>query len=360
MTRTVLISSTEEGTGKTAVALALALLGQEREQSVGYMKPKGTRLQSHVGKTLDEDPMLARELLGIDATMDQLEPIVYSPTFVEQALKGHENPGELKERIKGNFDSLAADRDVMVLEGGGKYSTGGIVDLTDDDIADLVDAEVVLVSPFRSGSTVDDVLAAVDRFGDRLVGVLFNAVATTDFDQVDTNIASFLEARDVPVVGVLPRERDLAGITVTDLAAELNAEVLTATDSDGFVERLIVGAMGGDSALRYLRRTKDAAVITGGDRSDIHSVALESPGVSCLILTGGLRPPGAIIGKAEERGVPMLLVQTDTLATIDQAESVVQGGRTHSEESVEQMRSLLYKHADVESLLEFEDASDEE
>ena len=88
MTETILVTATEESTGKTAVALALARLAQERGLSVGYMKPKGTRLQSNVGKTLDQDPMLARELLGLDAEMHELEPVVYSPTFIEGAIRG--------------------------------------------------------------------------------------------------------------------------------------------------------------------------------------------------------------------------------------------------------------------------------
>lgn len=44
------------------------------------MKQKGTRPRSAVGKTLDEDPLLARELLDLDAGTEDLEPIVYSPT----------------------------------------------------------------------------------------------------------------------------------------------------------------------------------------------------------------------------------------------------------------------------------------
>jgi len=58
------------------------------------MKPKGTRLQSNVGKTLDQDPMLAREVPRPDAEMHQMEPIVYSPTFVEGAIRGTEDADE--------------------------------------------------------------------------------------------------------------------------------------------------------------------------------------------------------------------------------------------------------------------------
>src|SRR6056297_1953491 len=168
--KTILVTATEESTGKTAVALALAKLAAERGLSVGYMKPKGTRLQSNVGKTLDEDPMLARELLDLDAEMHELEPVVYSPTFIDGAMRGREDPTELREQIVTRFDGLAEGRDLMVVEGGGSLTTGGIVDLTDADIAELLDAEVLLVSPYDEPRDLDDVLMAADMIGDRLAG----------------------------------------------------------------------------------------------------------------------------------------------------------------------------------------------
>ncbi|MFH5798594.1 phosphotransacetylase family protein [Haladaptatus sp. CMAA 1911] len=348
---TILVTATEESTGKTAVALALARLAQERGLSVGYMKPKGTRLQSNVGKTLDEDPMLARELLGLDAEMHEMEPVVYSPTFIEQAIRGREDPEELREQIRASFDSMSADHDLMIIEGGGDLTTGGIVGLTDPEVAELLDAEVLLLSGYETAGDVDGLLAAVDDIGDRLSGVLFNAVSNTNFDPLDTDVVPFLEGEGIPVLGVIPRQQDLAGISVGDLAAELNAELLTNADTDEFVERFLVGAMSGDKALRYLRRTRDAALVTGGDRPDLQTVALEAPGVKCLILTGGFRPPGAVIGKAEGKGVPVLLVQADTLTTIERAEDVVRSGRTRDEATVERMGELLHDHADVDALL---------
>ena len=358
MTTTLLVSSTAETTGKTATALALAGLARDRGLSVGYMKPKGTRLESHVGKTLDRDPMLARQLLDLDAEVHDLEPVVYSPTFVREALRGREDPDALRERVHERFEALAVDRDLMVVEGGDELTTGAVVDLTDADVADLLDAEVLLVTEYDEPGDVDDVLAAAATIGDRLAGVVFNAVESANFDELETEVVPFLESRDVPVVGVLPRERDLAGVTVEDLRVELSAEALTDAPTDAYVERFIVGAMGGDAALGYFRRTKDAAVITGGDRSEVLTAALEAPGVKCLVLTGGLRPTSAVLGSAESKGVPVLLVQGDTLSTIDRAEEVVRSGRTRDEKTVERMRELLYEHANVEALLG--DGSDEE
>ncbi len=351
MTETLLVASTEESTGKTATALALGQLAADRGLWVGYMKPKGTRLQSNVGKTIDEDPMLARELLDLDAEMHELEPVVYSPTFIREAIRGREDPDDLRDTVTERFENLAADRDLMLVEGADTLETGGIVSLTDYDLADLFDAEVVLVASYESADDTDEILAATDRLGDRLAGVVFNSVADADFDALESDVVPFLEGRNVPVLGVLPRVRDLAGVTVSDLADELGAELLTSAPTDSYVERFLVGAMGGEAALRHFRRTRNAAVVTGGDRSDIHTVALEASGVNCLVLTGGLRPSSAVVGKAEERGVPIMLVQSDTLSTIDRAEDVVHRGRTRDAETVERMGELLSEHADIDALI---------
>ena len=350
MTQSILITSMDEGTGKTAITLALAKLAAD-ESDVGYMKPKGTRLQSSVGKTLDEDPMLARELLGLDAEMHELEPVVYSPTFIEQALRGREDPEALRDRIVDAFAGLSEDRDLMMVEGADSVDTGGIVDLTDAEVAELLEAKTLLVSSYEQPGDVDDVLAAAETLGDDLIGVLFNKVPDQAYDSLEEDAAPYLDGKGIDVLGILPREQELAGVTVGDLADELGAEVLTETSMDSYIERFQVGAMGSEEALRYFRRTKDAAVITGGDRADIQTAALEAPGIRALILSGGHRPSGAVLGKAEEKGVPVLLVQSDTLTAVERAEDVVRGGRTRDEKTVELMTKLLHEHADTDAII---------
>ncbi len=353
---TLLVTSTEEGTGKTALSIALARLAQERGLSVGYMKPKGTRLESAVGKTRDQDPMLARELLDIDAAMHELEPVVYSPTFVQEAIRGREDPQALRDRITENFEKLAEDCDMMVVEGGGKLSTGGIVDLTDADIAELLDAEVLLTSQYRDPTDLDDVLAAAETLGDSLRGVIFNAVENADFDSVTDDAMPFLDGQGIASLGALPRDRELAGLTVAELADGIGAKMLTENaPTDALVERFAVGAMGNNAAFEQFRRTRNAAVIIGGDRSDIQTTALEASGVECLVLTGGYRPSSAVIGKAEENGIPVLLVQSDTRTSIDRVEGTLRSGRTRSSAAIERMSELLSDAVDVDALVEIEE-----
>jgi BioD-like phosphotransacetylase family protein len=349
---TILVTSTEEGTGKTAVALALALQAQERGETVGYMKPKGTRLQSAVGKTRDEDPMLARELLGLAHEMHEMEPIVYSPRFVTEAIRGREDPERLMASVTENFDRIAADADVVLVEGADDVRTGSVVDVTDLDLADALDAGVVLVSGYGDVRDVDDVLATAESVGDRLAGVLFNAVPDVAIDELTDDVVPFLNGRGVRVLGVLPRIRRLAGVSVEDLVGRVGADVLTTDASlDVHVERFTVGAMGANSALDKFRRTRNAVMISGGDRSELQTAALEASGIEGLMLTGGFRPPSAVLGRAEEAGVPVLLVQSDTRTTIDRVEDVLRTGRTRSEAAVREMKSLLSEGLDLDELL---------
>ena len=349
---TVLVTSLEESTGKTAVALALAVAARDRGERVGYMKPKGTRLQSAVGKTLDEDPGLAREVLDLDAEMHEMEPVVYSPTFVHEAVRGREDPDAIRKEILRQFESLAEGTDRMILEGGGSLTTGGIVDLTDADLAELLDATVVLVAPFSDPGDADDLLAAADLLGDRLGGVLFNAVPDAAFDTLASDVVPFLEGRGIRVYGTVPQDPELAGVTTEELAEELGAELLTAeAPTDGRVRRFVVGSMSAAEAHGRLRGVREAALVTGGDRPDVQTVALEVGGIECLVLTGGIDPPDAVVGRAESAGVPLLSVRTDTRTTIDRIETVIRTGRTRDAEAVARMGELLADYADVDAML---------
>jgi BioD-like phosphotransacetylase family protein len=256
------------------------------------------------------------------------------------------------ESVTDNYEKIAEDADLVVVEGADNVETGSVVDVTDVDIAEALDASVVLVSGYDDVRDVDGVLATGEHIGDHLEGVLFNAVADAAMDELHDDVMPFLDGRGVPVLGALPRVQSLAGVTIEDLVGRIGADVLTSeAPLDTHVERFTVGAMGGNSALDQFRRTRDAVMISGGDRSEIQTAALQASGIKAILLTGGFRPPSAVLGRAEEQGVPVLLVQSDTRTTIDRVEDVFRTGRTNTEGAVREMESLLADGIDVEGLL---------
>jgi hypothetical protein len=142
----------------------------------------------------------------------------------------------------------------------------------------------------------------------------------------------------------------LASITVRELASQLSAKVLCGEKGlDQIVGQFIVGAMGVASAARYFREVNDKAVITGGDRPDIQLAALQTS-TRALVLTGNLYPSPVLVGRAQQLGVPMLLVAEDTLATVERIDRIMGRLRVREAVKVVRARELLEAHIDFARL----------
>jgi BioD-like phosphotransacetylase family protein len=87
--------------------------------------------------------------------------------------------------------------------------------------------------------------------------------------------------------------------------------------------------MNADKAIDYFKKSKNKAVIVGGDRPDIILAALETP-TACVVLTGGLYPNDILLAKAEEMKIPMILVKDDTYSTVQKVDKIL--GRLHVKE----------------------------
>ena len=132
----------------------------------------------------------------------------------------------------------------------------------------------------------------------------------------------------------------LSALTVGELIRLLDAEVLTKYQrAEALVENLTVGAMTAEAALSRFRRSSNKAVITGGDRTDIQLAALETS-TTCLILTGNLRPSPLVIKQAEEFGISVLLVRTNTMETIEQIEKFFGKTRLGQTAKLKQFQTL--------------------
>ncbi len=176
---------------------------------------------------------------------------------------------------------------------------------------------------------------------DRLVGLVINGTPQQMVPSLSARIQPFVDYYGLPFYGVVSRDRVLRSITVAELVETLNGEVLCGQEGlDEMVETFMVGAMSGAAALRYFQRKANKAVITGGDRGDIHLAALETS-TRCLILTGNLRPSVRVLGKAAEQGVPVVLVKEDTLTTTERVEAAIGHVRLSSPKQVARLRETM-------------------
>lgn len=348
---TILLSSTEAGAGKTVVALALAEAAKEWGTAVGYCKPVAVRSGDVPDGTTDPDVALARDLLdGGEATVP--EPVVYSPSLATAVVRGREDDAAIRSRIERDVASVATGHDLVVVEGGGSVSAGGVLGVTDAALAELVDASVVLVAPFEETRDADAVLAAAELLGDRLAGVLFDAVPDAAFDTLASDVVPRLDAQGLRVFGTVPRDPELLEVPVSGLPEALDADVLTGgVPLAGSVRRSLVAASDASEARDRLRDVEDAVCVAGGGRTSVQALALEADGVRCLVVAGEVHPSETVLERAETAEVPVLRVPTDPDSTIARVDDVLRAGRPCDRGVVERMVELLGEYADVDATL---------
>lgn len=347
---TLYVASTETFVGKSAVCIGLLNRMRRDGFNVGYMKPVSVSVAHTSSAVLDEDAAFIRERLQLDAPLDQIAPVLITSSVIEGLLRG-QSPGYAR-KLEEAYLQVSRGKDVMVLEGSNTWAEGALVDLTADQVTDMLNAPGLLISRYASTLAVDTILTVQRYVGNRLLGVLLNQVDDRQREFVQSRVAPFLEGRNIPVFGLLPHDKLLSGVTVGEFLEHLGGQLIGSREwCDKMVDNLMVGAMGAESGLSFFRRRANKAVITGGDRTDLHLVALET-NTSALILTGNIRPSLQVIDRAEERQVPIILVPDDTLATIERAENLFGKIRLHQQAKLQRFTELMDQHFDFSRLYE--------
>ncbi len=348
--KSLYITSVEEYSGKTALCLALGKLYQERGLNIGYLKPFSLHPWRIGDKMADEDAAFVIDMLGVNAKPWEMSPVVVTNDILRDYLTSKEKI-DFMPQVMEAVKFLEKKKDLLLLEGGGSLREGYVVNLPTAKVAkELGSVILVVVKYCDDASLLDDVLSAKFRLPDSLSGVVINRVPEHAMDFVKNIAVPFLEGEGVPILGVLPNDRELAALSVGEIIDVLDAEVLTSCrNEDSLIEALMVGAMTEDSAIRRFRKQQNKAVITGGDRTDIQLAAMETS-TTCLILTGNLHPNNLIIKQAENMCVPILLVPGNTMETVETLDRIFGKTRLGQKEKLDKFLTYVKENIDLERL----------
>jgi len=350
MTKNIYVTSTQAYSGKSALCVGLLRRFRQDGYRVGYMKPVSTSARVVCGEhVMDEDSHYVKFSFDLPDALEDMAPVLLHDRQVAEILEGREQ--DYVARVKAAYENIAKDRDIVVLEGGGSLREGWIVNLAPPHVAELLNAREIIVVPYDHDlQVVDDLITARVRLGESLIGGVMNGVPGHRLDFVRQRVVPFVERHQVPILATLPKEPVLLSVSVAELRDGLSGEVLCAHHHlEELVENVMVGAMSVDNALTYFRRRPNKAVITGGDRTDIMLAALETS-TKCLILTGNLRPSPLILGRAEEKGVPIIMTYHDTYTVVEMIESFFGKTRFHQQHKVERLDALLEQYFDFPRL----------
>ena len=346
----LLVGSTEAYSGKSTTIVGLTHQLTRQGINVAYGKPLGTCLINDSTGILEEDVSFLSTTLGL--TADQIKsPLLYlDKDTIHQRLQGEDT----KDYSRALQDYLKHTKeDLVLLEGPGNLWSGSVFNLSVPEIAEIVDASILLVSRYDALLLADSLLTAKKFLGDRLLGVVINDIPESELKNVSNSVKPYLEQQNIPVLGILPKDNLLHSVSVRELANRLDAQVLCRSDRlDLMVESLSIGAMNVNSALEYFRQRRNMAVVTGGDRTDLQLAALETS-THCLILTGHTPPQQLILSRAEDLEIPVLSVDFDTLTTVEIVDSSFGKVPIHEPIKIECIRELMAKHFELDRLINY-------
>ncbi|MCX8007834.1 MAG: phosphotransacetylase family protein [Coriobacteriia bacterium] len=348
--RAIMIASTAAYAGKSGIAMSLIRELEGRGLRMGYFKPYGTMPVDVGGVLTDKDAAYINSSLAEPAPVEAVCPVVRTPSFVEAVLAHAVD--DLRSRVVHAAEVCASGRDLAIVEAPWDLAQGSSIGLSAPEVAEMLDCRVVLIDrPGTSADLPDSVLCERARLKDRLAGVVFNSVQEQMADFLSRRTVPFLSSHGVEVFGAIPFDPLLSSVTVREIAEALGGTVLTAQDAlDVPVETFMVGAMGQEKALRFFRRKAEKAVVTGGDRADVQLAALETS-TRCIVLTGGMPPSSIVLSRAEDLGVPMVLVEHDTLTAVERMEALFGHTRLHDPRKVDTMHRMLRESVDVDRML---------
>lgn len=348
MSTLLYVASTETFVGKSAVCLSVLTHMRNDGFKIGYMKPVNVSARHTSEATLDEDATLIHELLGLETSVEKMAPILITPRVIEGILAG-QTPS-FTHTLQEAYRAVSSGKEIVLLEGTNSWSEGALAELTTDQVLDLLNAPVLLVSRYDHLHTIDTILTVQRYMSNRIVGVLINQVEKPRIDFVKNRVAPFLESRGILVLGILPHEPFLASVSVGELEEHLNGRFIGSAEwRNKIIQSLMVGAMGTEAGLSFFRRRANKAVFTGGDRVDLQLVALETS-TNALVLTGNIRPSNAVLTRAEEREVPIIVVPDDTLSAVERAEQLFGHVRFRQHAKVQRFNEMMEEHFDYERL----------
>lgn len=314
------VGSTSGYSGKSLVTMGLGLKFKKDGLRVGYIKPVGILPIKIENILSDKDAWFIYRALELKDPISEICPVVLTQELTVKAyqkdIKG------LLGKIEKSYQQLSKDKDIMIVGGSGSIYSWSVLGVSGLKVIRRLNAKVVIVVKYEGEYCVDYILQAKKDLNDHFIGVIFNKVTHEYKQGVEDYIVPFLKRKGVDIIGILPHDPLVGSITVEELTEMLGGKVLCCHDKlSNLVERFLIGAMQVDRATEYFKRTKNNAVIVGGDRADIQLSAIES-GTECLVLTGDLYPSEIIIARAEQKDIPIIVVRDDTYAVANKLEKL--------------------------------------
>ncbi|MDA1354342.1 MAG: AAA family ATPase [bacterium] len=356
------VAATRQNDGKTMTSLGLFSAMQKRFKSCTYMKPVGQQYVHVNNHRIDKDAVLFYNTFDClkEDMLPHMSPIAVPHGFTENYIE-NPNPDELRARLDRANSALLPTHDFVLYEGTGHAGVGSVFDMCNADVAKQLGSKVILVSIGGIGKSIDEIMLNRSVFASKgvdLLGVIINKVLPEKYEKIDKVVRKGLERQGIPVLGVIPLNKDLTYPTVAGVADTLGADVIASkTGLCNSVEKFMTGDKTPLHALDKL--TDHTLVIVPGDREGLIFTAFcentirgtDHHQVSGFVFTDGIRPHERIVELLRHHDIPMLFTSDESFVVMSKLNTRVFKIRSEDAGKIAIAEKLVEDYVDVDGIV---------
>ena len=353
MVKAFYLCSLLERAGKSFLSIGFIQKLQKEGKKYAYFKPVGCPKGAFSLKSDKDIDFILKNVYKDEESYDRVCPISIPDAYYIDLIDADKKV-EYLDRIKATYEEISKDVDYVIVEGGPSVRKFMRVGIDDVSVAkSLGIKDMIYVSPESSDKCIDNIFFTKNYFDFRevnLSAIIFNKIDFEYIPRIKELQKGHIDKYNIPVLGIIEGSIELFSPRVMEVLEAIGGELINKAASTGLnntVETIIIGAMNAQAALKYLRQVKKAAVITGGDRTDLALAALYED-VSVLILTGFIQPDAKVVRVANEKKIPIILSPSDTYTTMRNLERLKPGIQ---EDEIQAVLDLMETQIDWEFLL---------
>lgn len=330
------ITSLEPGDGKTAFCAGIAKRFLDANKKVGFLKPVVAGSELPGNGYVDADATFVQKVFSLEEPASSVN--VIAP------------PEKMAPALQAAAATLENKKHLLIIEGLNIGAGDAALAKLSAELAKALQAKVLLVCKYNKDLSPDKIGQGAALVKDRLLGVIITVVPKSRVDKVRQNLAAPLEKDGIKVLAIIPEDRVLFSVSVADLAAGLQGEVLVNKDRlEEIAENLMIGAMTLESGKAYFARKSNKVAIIRGERPDMMLASLHTSTVG-IISTGEFRPGDSVMLEAEVRKVPIIAVSKPTHEVASAVEGILAKARFRQEKKLERLGEVLSKSLDFKAL----------
>lgn len=338
------VTSAGPGEGKTTVIAGLASYLQKQGRKIGYLKPIELKTGAASGTS---DGLFFQELLKLIEKLDTICPLHLTSTEIELLSQKEVLPDDILKA----FAEVSAGKDIVFVEGLSGISSAEPGGLLGSRLVNKTGAEVIAVASYSREKVEENLNQAQRNFGKNFRGLILNSMSAGQIEAFKEFRQHTLKGTGARILGLLPRDRALASITLGELVNGLEAKSVNAFDGmEELVENIMAGSHGIDPGVYYYGQRDKKVVIARSDRPDMQVAALRTLTLA-LILAGGSQAYHEALFQAEITRVPVFTVPGKTEDVIEKVGDIIKPGPFHQVKKVARIETLLRENIDLKTVL---------